>query len=196
MGWVVNAMPGRFNPGNGLLSSVIRGWVGPRAALDGCGKSRLTGIRTPVRPERSESLCRLSYLGLPRPTKKRSKLRRDNSGKKTITCTKNEVTTRTILFKLRRSVHSLISLYISVPHTSQSQSTLYNHWCTHLPLPLPLLFLPVCGRLMAVLLLYMFSSTVGKSKCQYALPEMLHLYNVGNPATSELNFAGRWDRAL
>ena len=49
------------------------------------------------------------------------------------------------------SDHLLISLYISVPHTMQSQSTLCNHQSTHLPL-LPLL-IPVNGWLMALLLL-------------------------------------------
>ena len=35
-----------------------------RAGLDGCGKSRPpTGIRSPDRPARSESLHRLSYSG-------------------------------------------------------------------------------------------------------------------------------------
>jgi hypothetical protein len=43
--------------------------------------------------------------------------------------------------------------------------------------------LPVSGRLMAVLLLYMFSPTVGNSKCSYALSEMLHCYDLENPAT-------------
>ena len=38
--------------------------MGPRASLDGCGKSRPpTGIRSPDRPARSESLYRLSYSG-------------------------------------------------------------------------------------------------------------------------------------
>jgi len=38
------------------------GWVGPRAGLDMCGKSRpFTGIRSPERPARSQSLYRLSY---------------------------------------------------------------------------------------------------------------------------------------
>ena len=37
------------------------GWVGPRAGLDRCGKSRPTGIRSPDRPARSELLYRLSY---------------------------------------------------------------------------------------------------------------------------------------
>ena len=40
------------------------GWVGPRAGLDGCAKSRLpNGIRSPDRPARCESLYRLSYPG-------------------------------------------------------------------------------------------------------------------------------------
>ena len=38
------------------------GWMGPRAGLDGCGKSRPpTGIRSPDRPARSHSLYRLCY---------------------------------------------------------------------------------------------------------------------------------------
>jgi hypothetical protein len=38
--------------------------MGPRAGLDGCGKSGPpTGIRSPDRPARSESLYRLSYAG-------------------------------------------------------------------------------------------------------------------------------------
>ena len=36
------------------------GWVGPKAGLDG-GKSRPTGIRSPDRPARSQSLYLLSY---------------------------------------------------------------------------------------------------------------------------------------
>jgi hypothetical protein len=35
--------------------------VGPRAGLDGCGKSRPPGIRSSDRPARSESPYRLSY---------------------------------------------------------------------------------------------------------------------------------------
>ena len=52
---------------------------------------------------------------------------------------------------LKHSVHLFVSLYISVPHTSQSQSTLYNHNSTHPPL-LPK-FLPLNGQFMAVILL-------------------------------------------
>ena len=37
------------------------GWVGPRAGLDWCGKSRPTGIRSPDRPARRQSLYRLRY---------------------------------------------------------------------------------------------------------------------------------------
>ena len=38
------------------------GWVGPRAGLDKCEKSRpLTGIRSPDHPARSQSLYRLRY---------------------------------------------------------------------------------------------------------------------------------------
>ena len=55
-GWVVTTAPG---------THCTRGWVGPRAGLDGCGKSRPppTGIRSPDRPARRESLYRLSYHG-------------------------------------------------------------------------------------------------------------------------------------
>ena len=37
------------------------GWVGLRAGLDRCGKSRLTGIRSPDRPAHRQSLYRLRY---------------------------------------------------------------------------------------------------------------------------------------
>ena len=37
------------------------GWVGLRAGVDWCGKSRPTGIRSPDRPARRLSLYRLSY---------------------------------------------------------------------------------------------------------------------------------------
>jgi hypothetical protein len=41
----------------------IWGWVGPMPGLDGCGKLASTGIRSPNRPARSESLYRLSCPG-------------------------------------------------------------------------------------------------------------------------------------
>jgi hypothetical protein len=39
------------------------GWLGPRAGLDVCEKSRPTGIRSTDRPARSHSLYRLRYPG-------------------------------------------------------------------------------------------------------------------------------------
>jgi len=64
MGWVVNAtswlLDLRERPG----TNCVGGWVGPSSGLDGCGKScPRTGIRSPNRPDRSESLYRLSYPG-------------------------------------------------------------------------------------------------------------------------------------
>jgi hypothetical protein len=47
-------------------SHCVRGWVGHRAGMEGCGKSpppRSTGTRSPDRPACSESLYRLSYAG-------------------------------------------------------------------------------------------------------------------------------------
>ena len=41
--------------------------MGLRAGLDWCGKSHPTGIRSPDRPARRQSLYRLSYTG-PQPT--------------------------------------------------------------------------------------------------------------------------------
>jgi hypothetical protein len=66
MGWVVNPRAGRFTPGKEPGTDCVGGWVGSRAGLDGCGKFRPpphTGIRSPDRPARSESLYRLSYPG-------------------------------------------------------------------------------------------------------------------------------------
>jgi hypothetical protein len=56
--------PGALPPGNRPGTHCVGDWVGPRAGLDGCGKSRPpTGIGSPDRPARSESLYRLSYAG-------------------------------------------------------------------------------------------------------------------------------------
>jgi hypothetical protein len=43
-------------------ANCIGGWVGPKAGVDGCGISRPTGIRSPDRPVRSESLYRHKHL--------------------------------------------------------------------------------------------------------------------------------------
>ena len=56
--------PGRFTAGKDPIPHFIGGWMSPTAGMDGCGKSRPpTGIRSPDRPARSESLYRLSYPG-------------------------------------------------------------------------------------------------------------------------------------
>ena len=39
MGWVVNATPRPFHPREGPGTHCIGGSVGPKAGLDGCGKS-------------------------------------------------------------------------------------------------------------------------------------------------------------
>ena len=63
--------------------------MGPRASLDGCGKSGPpTGIRSPDRPARSESLYRLSY-----PGRQRDKVS-ENKEHQVITWNLSEVTLR------------------------------------------------------------------------------------------------------
>ena len=64
MRWVENATPRPLYPRERPGTHCIGGWVGPRVDLDGCGKSS-TGIRSPDRPARSQSLYRLSYRGQP-----------------------------------------------------------------------------------------------------------------------------------
>ena len=65
MGWVVNATPRPLLPRERSGTHCTGAWVSPRAGLDRCGKSRpTTGIRSPDRPVRSESLYRLSYPSL------------------------------------------------------------------------------------------------------------------------------------
>ena len=56
-GWSTRR-PGRFTPRERPDTHCTGGWVGPRAGLDGCGKSR-----SPDLPARSESLYRMSYPG-------------------------------------------------------------------------------------------------------------------------------------
>ena len=64
MGWVVNATPRPLYPRERPDTHFTEGWMGPRAGLFGCGKSRpTTGIRSLDRPARSESQYRLSYPG-------------------------------------------------------------------------------------------------------------------------------------
>ena len=40
MGWVVNAMPQLLYPQEKPGTHCMGGWLGPRASLDGCRKSR------------------------------------------------------------------------------------------------------------------------------------------------------------
>jgi len=58
--WGVSVTPRPlFTPGTHCTG----GWMGPRAGLDKCGKSRPpTAIRSPDRPARSQSLYRLRHL--------------------------------------------------------------------------------------------------------------------------------------
>ena len=53
--------PGRSLPPGKTRYSLYRRLGGPQAGVDRCGKSRPTGIRSPDRPVRSQSLYRLSY---------------------------------------------------------------------------------------------------------------------------------------
>jgi hypothetical protein len=52
--------PAALPPGNNG-THCTGGWVGPRAGLDVCEKSRLTGIQFPDHPASIQSLYRLSY---------------------------------------------------------------------------------------------------------------------------------------
>jgi hypothetical protein len=67
MGWVVSATPRPFYPRERPGTRRVGGWVGPRAVLDGCGKSRphREWIRGPPSPQRvtiPTELTRLSHI--------------------------------------------------------------------------------------------------------------------------------------
>ena len=55
MGWVVNATPRPLYPRERERdgTNCLGGWVGSSASLEGCGKSRPTGIRSSYRPASS-----------------------------------------------------------------------------------------------------------------------------------------------
>jgi hypothetical protein len=59
--------PATLPPGKRPGTHFLGGRVGPRAGLDGCGKLAPTGIPSPDRRVRNESLYRLSY---PAPLKR------------------------------------------------------------------------------------------------------------------------------
>jgi hypothetical protein len=60
-GWVVNATLRPLYPRERPGTHCIGGWVGPRAGLDGCGKSRLPRVWSLDGPACNESLYRLSH---------------------------------------------------------------------------------------------------------------------------------------
>jgi len=66
MGWVVNATPRPFYPWKRPGTHCIGGWVGPRAGLDSCGKSRSRrdSIPGPSSPQRVAIPTELSRLTL------------------------------------------------------------------------------------------------------------------------------------
>ena len=64
MWWLVNATAQPRYTREILGTPCIGGWVGLTAGLDRCAKSPPTGIRSPDRPARSESLYRLNYPGM------------------------------------------------------------------------------------------------------------------------------------
>jgi len=79
MGWVVKTTTWPPYPQERPGTDCIGGWVGLRASMEGCEKSRPhTGIRTPDRSVRSESLYRLNYLCDLEGGHKYKMLRREN----------------------------------------------------------------------------------------------------------------------
>ena len=55
--------PGRFTPGKDPVPIVEEAGRAPGPVWTGAENLAFTGIRSPDRPARSESLCRLSYRG-------------------------------------------------------------------------------------------------------------------------------------
>jgi hypothetical protein len=58
--WAVNATPRPLYPRERPGTLCLGGWVGPRAGLDGCGKSHPRRNSIQDRPARGELLYRLS----------------------------------------------------------------------------------------------------------------------------------------
>jgi hypothetical protein len=61
--WDQRHAPAALPLGKTHRAHCIGDFVGPRVGLDGCRKSRSTGISSPDRPPWSEFLYRLSYPG-------------------------------------------------------------------------------------------------------------------------------------
>ena len=60
--------PAASSSGKGPGTHFTESWVGPRGSLDGCENIAPTGIRSPDRPARSESLNRLRNPGAGKTT--------------------------------------------------------------------------------------------------------------------------------
>jgi len=108
MGWVVNDTPRPLYPRERPGTHCIGGWVGHRAGLNGCGRSLPTGIRSPDRPARSESLYRLSYPG-----------------------SYNCHNTRTFTIQVLYLVSVEFLLFIKSQFTTNVQNILHLNQCTH-----------------------------------------------------------------
>ena len=65
MGWVSTPRPGCFTPGKDPVPIVQEAGWGSQPGWTGAENLAPTGIRSPDRPTRSESLYRLSYPGSP-----------------------------------------------------------------------------------------------------------------------------------
>ena len=63
MGWVINATPRPLYPRERPGTHCVGGWVGPRAGLGRCGKSRPHHVSVARPSNRSESLYLLRYPG-------------------------------------------------------------------------------------------------------------------------------------
>jgi hypothetical protein len=63
MGWVVNSTPRQIYPRERTGTHCTGVWLGPRVGLTGAENLAPTGLRSPDRPARRESLYRLRYPG-------------------------------------------------------------------------------------------------------------------------------------
>jgi hypothetical protein len=98
-------------------------------------------------------------------------LQQDISDKRITTCNNNNNNNNNKTTVQTQTLASLTDFSLC-----SCSSRLYNPSSTHLSPPR--LFLPVHSWLMAVFLLWMISSTVGKSEFSYALSETYWLYDL------------------
>jgi hypothetical protein len=128
MGWVVRTTPRPLHPRERSGTHCTGGWVGPRAGLNVCEKYRFTGIRSPDRLARCQSLYRLSCPAhainiLPEDNNIRMSLLR-NINVSSVLC----VYARTTL----SSMHSLLTSHALLKcyrrNSALQQNDRYN-WC-------------------------------------------------------------------